>query len=152
MLPTKHSKKLLRHICMALVAGAIALPQTVFASDSAAAEGAEVYFIGIKDGDVVSSPVVIRFGLKNMGVSPAGVQDIENSGHHHLLVDTELSDEALKQPIPSDDNHKHFGKGQTETSLELASGQHTLQLVLGDWKHTPHTMPVMSDKITITVE
>lgn len=111
--------------------------------------GAEVYFISPHDGETVSSPVTVRFGLKNMGVAPAGV-DAPNTGHHHLLIDTGLP--PLDKPIPSDDHHKHFGKGQTETNLELAPGKHTLQLLLGDFAHTPHSPPVMSKQITITVK
>lgn len=114
-----------------------------------APEGAAVYFIEPADGATVSSPVTIKFGLKGMGVAPAGTQK-ENTGHHHLLIDTELED--LDSAIPSDDNHKHFGGGQTEASLELAPGKHTLQLVLADHAHVPHATPVMSEMITITVE
>lgn len=111
--------------------------------------GAEVYIISPHDGDTVTSPVTVRFGLKNMGIAPAGV-DVPNTGHHHLLIDTGLP--ALDKPIPSDDHHKHFGKGQTETSLALTPGKHTLQLLLGDYTHTPHSPPVMSKQITITVK
>ncbi len=120
--------------------------------DSQAPENAKTYFINLKDGDVVGSPVTIRFGLKGMGVSPAGVQNIANSGHHHLLINTRLDDKKASRPLPADANHKHFGKGQTETSIELPAGKHTLQLVLGDWKHTPHAKPVVSDVISITVK
>ena len=112
-------------------------------------EGARVYFIGIADGDVVASPVVIRFGLADMGVAPAGIEK-EKTGHHHLLVDTEL--EVLDLPVPNDAQHRHFGGGQTEGSFELPAGQHTLQLLLADYRHVPHDPPVMSEKITITVE
>ena len=111
--------------------------------------GVELYFIAPNDGDTVTSPVTVKFGLKNMGIAPAGV-NVENTGHHHLLVDTALP--ALNQPIPADDQHVHFGKGQTETSLNLAPGKHTLQLLLGDHVHTPHNPPVMSKQITITVK
>lgn len=111
--------------------------------------GAEVYFINPKDGETVTSPVTIKFGLKNMGIAPAGVSN-ENTGHHHLLIDTELP--PLDKPIPADDKHVHFGKGQTETSLQLAPGKHTLQLLLGDHTHTPHNPPVLSKPITITVK
>jgi hypothetical protein len=111
--------------------------------------GAKVYFIGIKDGDTVSSPVKVVFGLSGMGIAPAGTQ-FENSGHHHLLVDNPTAD--LTKPLPATDNIKHFGKGQTETSLDLKPGKHTLQLVLGDWKHQPHNPSVVSEKITITVK
>ncbi len=110
---------------------------------------AEVYIISPQDGDTVTSPVTIRFGLRGMGVAPAGV-DKPDTGHHHLLIDT--APPALDLPIPADDNHKHFGGGQTETSIELAPGKHTLQLIMGDKLHIPHEPPVMSRKITITVK
>ncbi len=116
---------------------------------SPAADNAELYFISPVDGQTVTSPLTVRFGLKNMGVAPAGI-NVENTGHHHLLINTELP--ALDRPIPSDAAHLHFGGGQTETTLELAPGRHTLQLLLGDFSHTPHQPPVMSEKITITVE
>jgi len=112
--------------------------------------GAEAYIISPKDGATVKSPVTIQFGLKGMGVAPAGVK-FENSGHHHLLIDTDAPKD-LNAPLPTSDNVRHFGKGQTETSIELTPGKHTLQLVLGDDKHTPHNPPVMSKKITITVK
>lgn len=111
--------------------------------------GAEVYFISPGDGATVQNPVIVRFGLKNMGVAPAGTET-ENTGHHHLLVDTGLP--ALDTPIPNDEQHRHFGKGNTETALELSPGTHTLQLLLGDFSHVPHDPPVMSKKITITVQ
>lgn len=110
---------------------------------------AEIYFISPLDGAVVDTPVTVRFGLKNMGVAPAGT-NIEHTGHHHLLVDTALP--ALDRPIPNDEHHRHFGKGNTETTLELAPGKHTLQLLLGDFAHIPHEPPVMSNQITITVK
>lgn len=113
-----------------------------------APEGAEVYFIAPADGATVSSPVTLRFGLRNMGVAPAGV-DKADTGHHHLLIDTELP--PLDQPIPSDQQHRHFGGGQTETTLDLAPGTHNLQLLLGDQNHIPHEPPVKSESITITV-
>jgi hypothetical protein len=112
--------------------------------------GAEVYIISPKDGATVKSPVTIEFGLKGMGVAPAGVK-FENSGHHHLLIDTDVPAD-LNAPLPTSDNVRHFGKGQTEATVELKPGKHTLQLVLGDDKHTPHNPPVMSKKITITVK
>jgi hypothetical protein len=112
--------------------------------------GAEVYIISPKDGATVSSPVTIQFGLKGMGVAPAGVK-FENSGHHHLLIDADApTDSSL--PLPTSDNVRHFGKGQTEASIELKPGKHTLQLLLGDQNHTPHNPPVVSKKITITVK
>jgi len=110
---------------------------------------AELYIISPQDGDTVTSPVTIRFGLKGMGVAPAGV-DKPNTGHHHLLIDTDVP--PLDAPVPNDANHKHFGGGQTEVTLDLAPGRHTLQLILGDIAHIPHDPPVMSRKITITVK
>jgi hypothetical protein len=109
---------------------------------------AVVYIISPHDGDTVSSPVTVRFGLKGMGVAPAGV-DVDNTGHHHLLID---KDSLPPMDQPMGDYAIHFGGGQTETTLELAPGRHTLQLVLGDRLHVPFDPPVVSDKITITVE
>lgn len=117
---------------------------------SPAPEGAVVYFVSPQDGDTVASPVKVRFGLSGMGVAPAGV-DKANTGHHHLLIDmTEMP--AMDQPLPATDNVKHFGGGQTETTIELSPGTHTLQLLMGDMNHVPFDPPVVSEKITITVE
>ena len=116
---------------------------------STAPEGASAYIISPADGEVVSSPVKVVFGLSGMGVTPAG-SNLPDTGHHHLIIDAPLP--AFDKPIPADDNHKHFGKGQTETVIELAPGEHTLQLLLGDWVHVPHTTPVTSKQITITVK
>jgi hypothetical protein len=122
------------------------------AGETPAPEGAKVYFINLKDGDAVASPVVIRFGLTGMGIAPAGTE-APNTGHHHLFVDAEApSGDALNEAIPMDAHHIHYGKGQTEASVTLPPGKHTLQLVLGDWSHVPHKTPVMSDRITVTVE
>ena len=122
---------------------AAGLPRT------AAAEKARVYFISPKDGQVIKGPVTVRFGLENMGVAPAGTAG-EGIGHHHLIIDSPLP--AMDQPLPKDDKHLHFGKGQTETVLTLAPGRHTLQLVLGDANHIPHQPAVVSERITITVK
>jgi hypothetical protein len=113
-------------------------------------KGAEVYIINPANGAVVKGPVTVRFGLKGMGIAPAGIA-FENSGHHHLLIDTDVPTD-LSLPIPTSEHSLHFGKGQTETELKLAPGKHTLQLVLGDHQHVPHNPPVISKKITITVE
>ena len=129
-----------------------------FASSAAAAEamkrtpaptGAEVYFISPEDGATVNSPVLVRFGLRGMGVAPAGIA-LDKTGHHHLLVDAKAMP-PLDRPIPADEVHRHFGGGQTEVSVELAPGEHTLQLLLGDALHVPHDPPVASKPITITV-
>jgi hypothetical protein len=110
--------------------------------------GAAVYFVGIKDGQTVPTTFTVNFGLKGMGVAPAG-SDKANSGHHHLLIDTELP--PLDQPIPSDFNHLHFGAGQTEAEVTLPEGEHTLQLVLGDKDHIPNTIPLISERIKVRV-
>ncbi len=112
-------------------------------------ETPELYFVSPTDGAAVKNPVTVVFGLRGFGVAPAGVVK-DNTGHHHLLIDTDLSD--LSAPIPNDAQHRHFGGGQTETTIELSPGQHTLQLVLGNFAHIPHQPPLMSERITITVE
>jgi hypothetical protein len=112
-------------------------------------EDAAVYFITPSDGQTVSSPVTVRFGLRDMGVAPAGV-DKENTGHHHLIVDADLP--PMDLPIPKNEHYRHFGAGQTEVELELEPGTHTLQLLLGDQNHVPHDPPVVSERITIVVE
>lgn len=114
------------------------------------APGASVYIISPKDGDTVTSPFTVRFGLKGMGVAPAGVNHA-NTGHHHLMVDlAELP--PMNAPLPSNEQSRHFGGGQTETDLTLPPGQHTLQLVFGDYLHIPHDPPLVSEKITVTVK
>ena len=143
-------------IALALIAAAAAQAQTPAAPATAAARtpsppGAEVYIISPKNGARVKSPVLVQFGLKDkMGVAPAGVK-FDNTGHHHLLIDTEAPADT-GAPLPATDNIKHFGKGQTETSLTLSPGKHTLQLLFADQSHIPHDPPVISKKITITVE
>jgi hypothetical protein len=112
-------------------------------------EGARSYIISPADGDVVTSPVTVVFGLSRMGVAPAGMERLD-TGHHHLLIDTELP--YMDEPIPSSDNYLHFGGGQTEVQLELEPGEHSLQLLLGDLNHIPHDPPVVSEAVTITVE
>lgn len=111
--------------------------------------GARVFFITPADGDVVSSPVRVQFGLTGMELAPAG-DNRPNSGHHHLIIDSELP--PFDQPIPKDEHHVHFGDGSSETMLELAPGRHTLQLLVGDYMHIPQDPPVYSEPITITVE
>lgn len=116
---------------------------------SAAPADARLYFVEPTDGAVVSSPFTVVFGLDGMNVVPAGT-NAPASGHHHVIVDAELP--PLDRPIPADSRHIHFGDGRTETTLELPPGQHTLQLLLGDYLHIPHDPPVTSGQITITVE
>jgi len=120
-----------------------------FADQAAAPAGALVYIIRPAAGARVKSPVTVVFGLTGMGIAPAGVK-FDNTGHHHLLIDTELPAD-LTQPLPVSDAIRHFGKGQTETTLDLPPGKHTLQLLFADFTHTPFTPNVASTKITITV-
>lgn len=119
-------------------------------ADQSAAEAVtpEVFIISPANGANVSSPVTVEFGIRGFALAPAGTQD-EGTGHHHLLIDTALPD--LGNPIPADENHLHFGKGQTSAMVELAPGEHTLQLLLGDGNHVPHKNPLISQQITITV-
>lgn len=124
-----------------------AAPATLPRTDSP--EGASVFFITPANGETVVNPFTVEFGIDQMTVAPAGVND-PHSGHHHLLIDTGVPDTSL--PIPADANHVHFGTGATSTELTLGPGEHTLQLLLGDHLHIPHNPPVLSDTITITVE
>ncbi|HEV7612009.1 MAG TPA: DUF4399 domain-containing protein [Steroidobacteraceae bacterium] len=117
----------------------------------APAAGAEVYIIAPLDGAKVHGPVTVRFGLKGMGIAPAGVK-FDNTGHHHLLVDTELGELKLGAPMPATDKILHYGKGQTETTLTLPPGKHTLELIFADYLHNSFDPPLHSRKISITVE
>ncbi|MEM9247691.1 MAG: DUF4399 domain-containing protein [Pseudomonadota bacterium] len=142
---------------IAAAAVAALLPFAAAAQDTPSPEGAELYFINLDDGVTVSSPVTVNFGLRGMGVAPAEVAR-DNTGHHHLLINRapfgegEWGEEEFELAVPNDENHRHFGGGQTEVTLDLPPGEHTLQLVLGDAGHVPHSPPVVSDQITITVE
>ncbi len=117
----------------------------------AAPPGASVFFVNLADGDRVSSPVIIRFGVSGIDVVEAGDQT-PGTGHHHLLVNVTLDDLDLEWPIPTDDQHLHYGQAQTEAVVELPAGINTLQLVMGDWTHIPHDPPVASEVITVIVE
>jgi len=133
------------------IAALILLTAPALAADlprSPAPAAVELYFISPQDGATVASPLTVRFGLKGMGIAPAGIA-LENTGHHHLLIDTGLP--PLDRPVPADPQHLHFGKGQTEAVVTLAPGTHRLQLLLGDHLHLPHDPPVVSQVITITV-
>ncbi|MGI9450154.1 MAG: DUF4399 domain-containing protein [Geminicoccaceae bacterium] len=130
-------------VVLPLAGAALAQDRTV------SPEGASAYFISPAAGDSVTSPVTVVFGLDGMGVAPAGTEK-DSTGHHHLLINTGLP--ALDEPIPADDNHVHFGGGQTQVEIELAPGEHSLQLLLGDLNHIPHDPPITSEVITITVE
>jgi hypothetical protein len=131
------------------LAGAQALGQAAQkGGPTPSAPGSALYFVDLKDGAVVPPKFTVHFGLRGMGVVPAGM-DRDNAGHHHILVDTPLP--PLDQPIPNDFNHLHFGAGQTEAEIELTPGEHTLQLLLGDKNHVPHTPPLMSPQIKVRV-
>jgi hypothetical protein len=136
----------------AVLGAAMTVPTLAIAQTSPpppAPADAKVYIIWPHDGDRVKSPFWCRFGLRNMGVAPAG-NHMANTGHHHLLIDV---NEPLTpgETIPSDRRHMHFGSGQTEVQLDLPPGRHTLQLVMGDGDHRIFNPPVVSKKITITV-
>jgi hypothetical protein len=128
-----------------------AITAAALAQDRAPAPaGAEVYIISPKNGATVHGPITIRFGLKGMGVAPAGIK-FDNTGHHHLLIDTDVADLNLDAPLPATDKVVHFGKGQTETTLTLPPGKHTLELLFADYLHLSFNPPLHSTKITITV-
>jgi hypothetical protein len=135
-----------------MAAAFLLLTMSALAADlprSPAPAGVELYFIAPQDGAKVANPVTVRFGLKGMGVAPAGIA-MAGTGHHHLLIDAMLP--PFDRPITADDRHVHFGKGQTETVVTLTPGRHRLQLLLGDHLHLLHDPPVISTAITITVE
>jgi len=127
---------------------ALALPASAQTELTPSPRGAEVYIISPANGDVVTGPFTVRFGLKGMGVAPAGV-DKPGTGHHHLVIDSTVV--SMNTPLPNNESHRHFGGGQTEVTIELAPGPHTLQLVLADYRHIPHDPPLLSEPIQITV-
>jgi hypothetical protein len=132
-----------------LLLGSILAAPAALAGNTPSPKDALVYIGWPNDGEVINTRTIkIWFGLRHMGVAPAGV-DKPNTGHHHLLVDADLP--PFDEPIPNDRNHLHFGGGQTEAVIELPPGTHTLQLLMGDKDHVPHNPPVYSKKITITV-
>jgi hypothetical protein len=142
----KPGKSLIAFALVGTVAAGIAFASV---TRTPSPNGAEVYFIAPQDGATVTGPVTVKFGLKGMGIAPAGIT-FDNTGHHHLIVDAALP--PLDAPIPTDAQHVHFGKGQSETTLELKPGKHTLQLLLGDFGHVPHDPAIVSKQITITVK
>ena len=131
-----------------LILALICFPLLLIAGETPSPEGAKAYFIDMKDGDNVKSPLLIRFGLtEQMGIAPA-LADWPDTGHFHLVIDS-------KPPNPDrpiSNKHLHLHKGQTEAIVELKKGRHTLQIVMGDYSHIPHDPPVMSKQITINVE
>lgn len=147
----------MKTVLLSLAAAVMMTTSSAQAGETPAPSGASVYFVNLEDGATVSSPFKVIFGLTGMGVAPAGTE-VENTGHHHLFINRpplgegEDGADELENGLPADENHVHFGKGQTETMLELPKGKHTLQMVLGDYSHVPHATPVVSDVITITVD
>jgi hypothetical protein len=139
----------IRNLALLACAATLAIGAAAIARESAPA-GAEVYIVSPKDGAKVKSPVAVVFGLKGMGIAPAGIK-FDGTGHHHLLIDSELPAD-MSQPLAATEKSVHFGKGQTEASVTLPPGKHTLQLVLGDSLHIPHDPAVVSKKITVNVE
>jgi hypothetical protein len=136
-----------------LCAAAMALPVAALAQDGArtpAAEGAEVFLIAPADGATVTSPVTLQFGLRNKGVAPADV-DWPNTGHHHLFINVDPATHDAGTAIPATENILHFGGGQTQATLDLPAGTHTVWLLLGDHNHVPHDPPVVSAPVTFTV-
>lgn len=125
------------------------LPAAAWADATPSPAGAKVFIIEPKDGAEVTSPVTVKFGVEGMDVAPAGT-DKPNTGHHHLIIDAKLPD--MSAAVPADANHVHFGKGQTEATVELKPGPHTLQLLLGDKNHIPHNPPVTSAVVHVTVK
>jgi hypothetical protein len=131
-------------LCLAGAVSAQAPPKTK------SVEGTTVYFIAPKDGETVGQTFTVRFGLKGMGIAPAGVQ-FANTGHHHMLVDLAQPPD-MNAALPVTDNIRHFGAGQSEAEIKLPPGKHTLQLLFADYLHIPHDKPIVSEKITITVK
>ncbi len=128
---------------------ALSIPTAAFADATPSPKGAKVMILEPKAGAEIASPVTVKFGIEGMDIAPAGT-DTPNTGHHHLIIDGKVDDMAAA--IPADATHVHFGKGQTEATVELKPGKHTLQLVLGDKNHVPHNPPVTSEVISVTVK
>lgn len=143
----------MRAITGALAAALALGAAPAIAGDTPSEPGTEVFIINLEDGATLSAPVLVQFGLSGMGIAPAGIEQA-GTGHHHIFLDREPFDPASEanEIIPADDNHIHYGGGQTQTELDLAPGEHTLQLVFGDYEHVPHDPPVYSQPITVTVE
>ncbi|MEO1090777.1 MAG: DUF4399 domain-containing protein [Pseudomonadota bacterium] len=129
----------------------VSIAAPAFAERTPAPENAEVYLVQPIDGAVVTSPVTVVFGLRGAGIAPAGVE-LPNTGHHHLLINVDPATIDFENPLPASDELVHFGGGQTETTLDLPAGEHSLQLLFGDHNHIPHEPPVLSEPVTINVQ
>jgi hypothetical protein len=147
----RHSPIRRRYLLAAVCSAGLALAPSAWAAErTPSPAGARAYFVGLKDGDVVKSPLTLHFGLSGMGVAPAGIV-MENTGHHHLFIDTPLPADP-SQPVPALEGKViHYGKGQTEATITLAPGKHTLQLELADARHIAHDPTVASEVVSITV-
>jgi hypothetical protein len=142
---------MMHKITLSMAAMLLLTPALAFALERVAPpEGAEVYFITPSDGDTIEGPVTLRMGLRGMGVAPAGVE-VDKTGHHHLLVNLPLEEVDLDASLPFSDSTRHFGGGQTEASLDLPAGTHTLQLLFMDYRHVSFDPPLVSETISITV-
>ena len=134
-----------------LILSCFVVAPLIFAGDTPSVQGTKIYFVNIQDGDVLKIPFIVQFGLSSqMGIAPALV-DWPDTGHHHLIINSPTPNPNKAIPSKSE-NHIHFSGGQTEWEVNLPSGQHTLQLILGDYSHIPHDPPIQSEIITITVE
>ena len=134
-----------------LILSCFVVAPLIFAGDTPSVQGTKIYFVNIQDGDVLKIPFIVQFGLSSqMGIAPALV-DWPDTGHHHLIINSPTPNPNKAIPSKSE-NHIHFSGGQTEWEVDLPSGQHTLQLILGDYSHIPHDPPILSEIITITVE
>jgi hypothetical protein len=151
--PIKETQMITKSLATVLTS-LVCLSGAAWAQGTPAPKDAKVYFINLEDGATVQSPIHIQFGLDGMGIAPAGVEQ-ENTGHHHLLIDRppfgQGEEDEMEYAILNDDNHRHFGAGQTEIYLVLDPGEHTLQLVFADAGHVVHDAPVMSEFITVNV-
>ncbi len=140
---------------LALTFGTQSFAQTHSHGDGAARtpapEGATAYIISPADGSIVSNPVTILFGARGIGIAPANVE-WPNTGHHHLLINVDPAELDMDLGLPADDQHRHFGGGQTQVTLDLPAGTHTLRLLMGDHNHVPHMPPILSEPVTITVQ
>ena len=139
----------MKHAFAALLVTMLAATPAISQELSPSPDGARVYIVSPNNGETISGPVTVLFGLEGMGVAPAGVEQ-EGTGHHHLLINADLPN--LSEGIPSDDSYRHFGGGQTQATLELAPGTYRLRLLLGDHNHIPHDPPIYSEEIAVTVE
>lgn len=140
-------------ITASFIALLLSMTNTIANADthlSIAPADAKAYLISPANDATVGQTFKVVFGLSKMGVAPAGTMK-ENTGHHHLLIDVDKLPDLTK-PLPKSEQVRHFGGGQTETMITLPAGQHTLQLVLGNFAHMPHSNPVVSEKITVHVQ